>query len=174
MGKCSSDNLYGVLWANQLPQKIAIIATSHKTLAHQFYYNNRFINSKKSKIRSYAINEVNQLVTFKEGWERFDIYCVVHQKTFWVEKHCRTVTKLKLTLLQQLCTYVKQHQIVHTNSLPTFYIPFKSGDSNCFNCSKLLLFTQDTICYSTPTKPSCLHCFFNILPKQPWTCSAGS
>ena len=27
---------------------------------------------------------------------------------------------------------MKQHQNHHTNALPAFYIPFKTGDSYCF------------------------------------------
>ena len=63
-----------------------------------------------------------------------------------------------------------------TNTLPAFYIPFKTGDSNCFApscfCSLKIRYVTAVL---TPTKPSCFNRFFNIglLPERLWSCSLG-
>ena len=48
------------------------------------------------------------------------------------------------------------------NALPAFYIPFKTGDSNCFALSCFCSLKTRYVTVLTPTKPELLPSFFNI------------
>ena len=63
----------------------------------------------------------------------------------------------------------------HTNIFPAFYIPFKTGYSNCFAPSCFCSLKTRYVTVLTPTKPSCIHRFFNVglLPEPLWSCSFG-
>ena len=83
-----------------------------------------------------------------------------HQKTSWVEEHCYELLHGNKTEMNTIIIN-NYNTLKNTYTLHTFYILFKTGDSNCFAPSCFCSLKTQYVTVLTPTKPSCFHRFFN-------------
>ena len=147
--------------------KIAIIATSRNVLAHARIDNSSFYNY------FFYLKNNKQIKTWNKsayGLDRFNTS--FRQKTSWVEEHSYELLHGNKTEINIIYINNKNY---HTNIFPAFYIPFKTGYSNCFAPSCFCSLKTRYVTVLTPTKPSCFHRFFNVglLPERLWSCSFG-
>ena len=142
--------------------KIAIIATCSPT---------HVLTTALLIINFFNLKNNKQINTRNKSAYGLDIFNTsFRQKTSWVEGHCYELLHGNKTTEMNILTiiYTLNNKNNHTNTLPAFYIPFKTGDSNCFAPSCFCSLKTRYVTVPTPTKPSCFHRFFNIglLPER--------